>query len=105
MTNGKPRKNGTNHTSSRSLRFEHLELKRLMAADLAGNTLTTARYVGTLDAPVSVADVVGSADSADVFKFHLNAASRVNVQLSNLAADADVRVKDSAGRVVAGSYY
>src|SRR6188768_3418715 len=89
MTNGKTRKNGTYQTPGRSPRFEHLEPKRLMAADLAGNTLTTARYVGTLDAPVSLADAVGPADPADVFKFHLNAASRINVQLTNLGADAD----------------
>lgn len=81
-----------------------------LIADGAGNTLGTARPVGTLsDTPITFRDFVGAADPDDYYQFTVAGNSTVNLFVNGLVADADVRlIRDAnnngvvdAGEVVA----
>ncbi len=81
-----------------------------LIADGAGNTLGTARPVGTLsDTPITFRDFVGTADPDDYYQFTVAGNSTVNLFVNGLVADADVRlIRDAnnngivdAGEVVA----
>jgi hypothetical protein len=74
-----------------------------MTADYAGNTTTAARNLGTLSGTQTLRDFVGSSDSNDYYTFNLTGTTNFNLSLTGLNADADVRLLNSAGTVIASS--
>lgn len=60
--------------------------------DSAGNTLLTARDIGTLSGTLSFSDFVGNADTDDFYRFSLNTESNCNLLLNGLSTDADIEV-------------
>jgi Bacterial pre-peptidase C-terminal domain len=71
--------------------------------DNAGNTLATARNVGTLTATQSFSDWVGSADTNDYYSFNVGTPSNFSLSLTGLSADADVQLLNSSGGVISSS--
>ncbi|MFO0174582.1 MAG: PPC domain-containing protein, partial [Aphanizomenon sp.] len=71
--------------------------------DNAGNTLATARAVGTLTATQSFSDWVGSADIDDYYSFNVTTPSNVNLNLTGLSADVDLYLLNSSGTVISSS--
>jgi hypothetical protein len=71
--------------------------------DNAGNTLDTARIVGTLTATQSFSDWVGSADIDDYYSFNVTTLSNVNLNLTGLSADVDLYLLNSSGTVISSS--
>jgi serine protease len=61
-----------------------------LTADAAGNTLNTARNIGSLSRTQWFSDFVDSADPADYYRFSLSNTSNFSLNLSGLSADADV---------------
>lgn len=60
-------------------------------SDLAGNTLATARNLGSLSATSqTLSDFVGTSDETDYYQFTLNSPNQVNLELAGLSADADL---------------
>jgi hypothetical protein len=57
-----------------------------------GNDLSTAFETGLLVTPKSFSDFVGDADPVDFYSFRINKDSQINIELSNLNADADLRL-------------
>ena len=82
-----------------------LSLKATAVApvDNAGNTLATARNVGTLTATQSFSDWVGSADIDDYYSFNVTTPSNVNLNLTGLSADVDLYLLNSSGTVISSS--
>ncbi|MFB2934685.1 S8 family serine peptidase [Aerosakkonemataceae cyanobacterium BLCC-F154] len=60
--------------------------------DNAGNTLNTARDIGTLTNPQNYSDFVGVVDQDDFYRFTLDTRSDVNIVVDNLSADADLKL-------------
>jgi len=58
--------------------------------DDAGNTLATARDLGTLDSIQTFSDFVGNADKSDFYRFTLEDTKELNLTLEGLSSDADV---------------
>lgn len=85
--------------------LEALEPRQLMAADLYGNTPDAAEIVaGTLGtSQVTFADAVNATDTKDFFKVHLGANQILNASLTGLSANANLRVYNLAGELVASS--
>ena len=73
------------------------------AVDYAGNTLTTARNVGTLTGTQSFNDWVGRADTNDYYSFNVGTQSNFSLSLTGLSADADVQLLNSSGTVISSS--
>ena len=73
--------------------------------DNAGNTLATARAVGTLTATQSFSDWVGSFDIDDYYSFNVTTPSNVNLNLTGLSADVDLYLLNSSGTVISSSIY
>ncbi|MFZ4640777.1 MAG: pre-peptidase C-terminal domain-containing protein [Nodosilinea sp.] len=71
--------------------------------DNAGNTLGTARNIGTLSSTQTFSDFVGSADTNDYYLFNLAQASSFNLTLNGLSANADVQLLNSSGTVLQSS--
>ena len=71
--------------------------------DNAGNTLATARSVGTLTATQSFSDAVGSVDTNDYYSFIVTTLSNVNLNLTGLSADVDLYLLNSSGTVISSS--
>jgi hypothetical protein len=71
--------------------------------DNAGNTLATARNVGTLTATQSFSDWVGSVDLDDYYSFNVGTQSNLTLSLTGLSADADVQLLNSSGTVITTS--
>jgi hypothetical protein len=76
-----------------------------LPADNAGNTLATARAVGTLTATQSFSDWVGSVDIDDYYSFNVTTPSNVNLNLTGLSANVDLYLLDSSGTVISSSRY
>ncbi|MFM7470431.1 MAG: PPC domain-containing protein, partial [Nodosilinea sp.] len=72
-------------------------------ADNAGNTLATARNIGTLSSTQTFSDWVGSADTNDYYRFNLAQTSTFNLTLNGLSANADVQLWDGTGTTLLGS--
>ncbi len=72
--------------------------------DYAGNTLSAARNVGTLVGSRTLTDWVGSVDTNDYYRFYVGTTSNFRLNLTGLSADANVRLLNSAGSVLQGSY-
>ncbi len=73
--------------------------------DNAGNTLATARNIGTLNGAVSFSDWVGAADTNDYYRFSVGTQSNFNLSLTGLSADADVQLLDSNGTYLSASSF
>jgi hypothetical protein len=69
-------------------------------ADIAGNTLSTANYLGTLSGTRSFNDYVGSSDTNDYYKFYISNTSNFSLTLSGMSADGDVQLLNSSGAVI-----
>ncbi|MDY6802967.1 MAG: pre-peptidase C-terminal domain-containing protein [Cyanobacteriota bacterium] len=63
--------------------------------DSAGNAFETARDLGAISAAQTFADWVGDVDDRDYYKFSVGANSSVSLNLSGLAANADLYLYDS----------
>ena len=72
-------------------------------ADLAGNTLASARVISVGSTSTTFSDWVGSTDTNDYYRFTLSDTSNFNLTLNGLSADADVHLLDSAGTVIGSS--
>lgn len=59
--------------------------------DFRRNTLSGAQNLGTLSGPMSLTGWVGSTDTIDFYKVNVNS-SRLNISLTGLAGDADLRL-------------
>lgn len=75
-----------------------------MPLDYAGNTLSTARELNVTPTTQTLTDWVGSTDTNDFYRFSLSGRASFNLTLNGLAADADVRLLDSSGKTLVGSY-
>jgi len=73
-----------------------------MTADFAGNTLATARDIGTPHAVV-YNDYVGSDDTKDFYKFQVTEPSIVKLWAGNMTANADMTLYNNAGVAIADS--
>ncbi|OKH16366.1 peptidase S8 and S53 subtilisin kexin sedolisin [Fischerella major NIES-592] len=74
--------------------------------DNAGNTLNAAWDIGEISAnteAISYTDWVGKSDSYDYYKFNINTAGDVTLSLKDLGADADMRLLNWQGEILAGS--
>ncbi|NJN30260.1 MAG: S8 family serine peptidase [Synechococcales cyanobacterium RM1_1_8] len=71
--------------------------------DSAGNSLTTARNIGTLSSTQTFTDFVGSVDTNDYYRFSVGTTSNFSLALNGLSADADVQILNSAGVVLQSS--
>lgn len=65
---------------------------RLSATDNISNLLPTEVNVGALNGTRTFNDFVGNSDTADVYGFRVAASGNFHLDLTGLAADADVRV-------------
>jgi hypothetical protein len=77
-----------------------------MRADLAGNTLLTARnLVAPLSSiPQGFVDSVGRSDQLDLYQLRMSQAGQVSLQLSQLTSDVDLQLLDRNGSKISGSY-
>ena len=57
-----------------------------------GNTLNTARNIGSLSATYTTSNFVGSSNTSDFYSFRLDSTSNFNLSLTGLSSDADVRL-------------
>ncbi|WOB68051.1 S8 family serine peptidase [Microcystis aeruginosa] len=73
------------------------------SVDLAGNTLATARAITVGSSTTSYTDWVGSTDTNDYYRFTLANSGNFNLGLTGMTADADVRLLNSSGSVIASS--
>ena len=71
--------------------------------DLAGNTLATARAITVGSSTTSYTDWVGSTDTNDYYRFSLANPGNFNLGLTGMTADADVKLLNSGGSVIASS--
>ncbi|ABA21259.1 Peptidase [Trichormus variabilis ATCC 29413] len=71
--------------------------------DFAGNTTGTALNFGTLNGTRVFNDEVRPGDINDFYRFDLTGGSTVNLTLNGLTADADLRLLNSVGTVIASS--
>ncbi|MBD1867940.1 pre-peptidase C-terminal domain-containing protein [Cyanobacteria bacterium FACHB-471] len=71
--------------------------------DGAGNTLGSARNLGTLSSSRLFRDFVGTSDTDDYYLFNLEQSSNFRLVLNGLTADADVELLNSVGEVVQSS--
>lgn len=60
--------------------------------DSAGNSLAEAMNLGTLTGNLAASDFVGDADIRDIYRFSVDTASELNLELNGMTADADVRL-------------
>jgi trimeric autotransporter adhesin len=74
----------------------------MVAPDLAGNSLSAARDLGS-PTSLSLQDTVNSQDPNDYYRFTVNDAGQFRLTLDGLSDDADVELLDSRGRVIANS--
>ena len=88
---------------SRQMLFEPLEDRRLMTADLGGNSLAAATDLGTLQSSRVISDYVGRSDVNDYYRLRLGQQSELRLGLENLRADADLRLLDASGRTITSS--
>jgi Calpain family cysteine protease/Bacterial pre-peptidase C-terminal domain len=75
-----------------------------MPADLAGNSIGSARGINITSNSETFTDWVGKKDKNDFYTFTLSGRSSFNLTLSGLSANADVQLQKGSGEVIAGSY-
>jgi Bacterial pre-peptidase C-terminal domain/Peptidase M10 serralysin C terminal len=73
-----------------------------MRADLAGNTLLTARDVGSavLTSPQGFYDSTSATDQTDLYRLNLSSQSQLLIELSQLTGDSDLQVLDRTGKQI-----
>jgi Bacterial pre-peptidase C-terminal domain/Peptidase M10 serralysin C terminal len=72
-----------------------------MRADLAGNTLLTARDVATAaltTSPQGFYDSTSQTDQTDLYRFSLSSQSKLQLNLSQMTGDSDLQVLDRTGK-------
>jgi hypothetical protein len=76
-----------------------------LTADYAGNSMAAARDLGTFSGTQVFrnSDFVGLIDTNDFYRFNLTTSRTVTGTISDLSADADLQVLNSAGTVIASS--
>ncbi|NYZ12215.1 hypothetical protein HL658_06610 [Azospirillum sp. RWY-5-1] len=75
-------------------------------SDSAGDTLATARQLGTLNGALpTIQDAIGGSDTNDYYQFTTGGTTNFRLGLSGLSADADVQLLDSSGLALASSTY
>jgi Peptidase M10 serralysin C terminal len=76
-----------------------------MRADLAGNTLLTARDVAAavLTSPQGFYDSTNQNDQTDLYRLSLSSQSQILLQLSQMTGDSDLQVLDRTGKQLYGS--
>ncbi|MEB3885592.1 pre-peptidase C-terminal domain-containing protein [Lyngbya sp. CCY1209] len=72
--------------------------------DTAGNTFETARNLGAISAAQTIPEWVGNLDDYDYYQFTISPNSSVSLNLSGLAANADLYLYDSEQNLLDGSY-
>lgn len=82
----------------------NLSATAVVRPDRAGNSLTSARNIGTLGSSQSFQDFVGAIDTNDYYRFNLSQDSDFNLALTGLSSDADVQLLNSRGELIQGSY-
>jgi hypothetical protein len=80
-----------------------LSLSIATPPDQAGNTLATARLITPGATSTLLKDAVGTADTADLYRFENRTFSTLGVNLSGLSADANIQVLNSNGNVIRSS--
>ena len=73
------------------------------SADGAGNTLASARNIGTLTGTQTFRDWVGRTDLNDCYRFDLAQAGSLSMTLNGMSADADLQLLGAAGTLLASS--
>jgi Bacterial pre-peptidase C-terminal domain len=86
----------------RGLRYENLEKRDLMTGDLGANFFSQATWL-TTDNDRVLQDQVGGSDPIDYFKFDINRQSVVDIDLTELLQDIDLKLFDSNGRLLGAS--
>lgn len=78
---------------------------KIQAISEPNNALSNAYNISTISGSRSFSDYVGNSDLQDFYRFSLSKASNLNLSLTGLSADADVRVIQDRNnnRVVDGS--
>ena len=78
----------------RKLTVEALEIRQML--DGAGNSMASARDLGTLVGSQSVSDYVGSADTNDYYRFSMGGRGDVQLRLTGLSAASEAAARCSA---------
>jgi hypothetical protein len=94
------------NSGKRALAVEPLEDRIVLAStpiDYSGNQIEAARSYGEVSAPRSYNDFVGNTDPRDFYRFTLAALSDVSLRLSGMTANADMRLLNSRGGVIASA--
>lgn len=73
------------------------KLEPEIPADTVGNSFRTAFDVGSLRGVRSFAEYVGTNDALDIYRFQVDATTRLQVELSGLTADADLYLHAANG--------
>lgn len=69
----------------------------------SGNTIATATNIGTLNGTYTTRGAIDYYGDIDFFRFRLNTTSNLNIALTQLTADADLQLLNSAGVVIGSS--
>jgi hypothetical protein len=75
-----------------------------LEVDLAGESVSTARDLGTVHGVHSFSDWAGGLDSNDYYRLVLNNAADVSLRLAQLTADIDLYLYDANGQEIAASW-
>lgn len=75
----------------------------VLPPDLAGNTLSTARDLGSLTGTQNFFDFVGAIDPHDYYRFTLDTSHNFNLVLDGLSANANVRLLNASGQQIVAS--
>ncbi len=75
----------------------------VLPPDLAGNSLNTARNLGSLTGTQNVFDFVGAIDTNDYYRFTLDTPHNFNLVLDGLSANANVRLLNGSGQAIVAS--
>ncbi|MGB3513299.1 MAG: PPC domain-containing protein, partial [Microcoleaceae cyanobacterium] len=68
--------------------------------DLAGNTRRQAYNIGQLNGGEIFNDFVGDSDKHDYYQFEIQENSQLDISLDELEANANIRLRNSGGRVI-----
>ncbi|MEC4813713.1 MAG: PPC domain-containing protein [Scytonema sp. PMC 1069.18] len=74
-----------------------------LGADYAGNTRDTGRIVTQNRGTISFSDYLDSSDSVDYYRIVLPYATNATIKVDNLNGNADLKIFDSNGNIVANS--
>lgn len=69
----------------------------------SNNSRSSATNLGTISSLTTITNYVGSNDLEDYYRFTINSASRLRLDLSGLSADIDIRLFDANGTLIRSS--